>query len=256
MTKIKAIVVDDEDSNRSLIVDLIREQNQNFEIDGEANSVKTAYEAITRLQPEVVFLDIKMPDGNGFELLSMFEEINFEVVFISGFDSYALKAFEFNALDYILKPIEPEKFGVNLKKVQARIERRSFAPEDLKAIVESYDSKELIISRIPIHVGKKVVLLDINDILYIQADNGCTQFKNSKFEKYTSSKQLSDFEFVLENYPNLVRINKSVYINLGYILSYSKGITCSITLTDHTEFEISRRKKKEILELLERRREE
>lgn len=253
MEKIKAIVVDDEDFNRSLIIDLIQELNPDFEIMGQAHNVKTAYDVIRRNTPQVVFLDIRMPDGSGFELLNMFEEINFEVVFISGFDQYALKAFEFNALDYILKPIEPEKFSRNLSKVQSKIEKNDFSARLLKPIVESYDAKQMIISKIPVHVGTRVILLDIADIIYVKSDNGCTVFKMATFKQFTSSKQLSDFEFLLENYPFLVRINKSTYVNLNFIESYSKGIDRLITLKDGAEFEISRRKKTEILDLLTRK---
>jgi len=98
MKNIRAVVIDDEASNRRLIIKLVSKLNYAFEIVGEANNVSSAFELIKNSKPELVFLDIKMPGGTGFILLDMFEEIHFEVVFISGFDFYAVKAFEFNAL--------------------------------------------------------------------------------------------------------------------------------------------------------------
>jgi two-component system, LytTR family, response regulator len=250
---IRAIVIDDELYNRGLIVKLITELNSKYNIIGEADGVRSGYELILKMKPDIVFLDIKMPDGNGFELLSLFTEIDFEVVFISGFDEYALKAFEYNALDYVLKPIDSEKFSKTLKKVELRIENKFGKIEDLKTVVKSYDLNELIIAKIAVHSGSNVQLLSIEEIMFIKADDGCTSFKLISNDKYTSSKQLSDFEFIIENHPYMVRITKGVYVNLNYIANYSKGMVCFLTMKDGTSFEISRRKKGEILELLDKR---
>jgi two-component system LytT family response regulator len=250
MNKIKAVVIDDEASNRRLIIKLVSRLNPNFEIMGEANNVISAYDLINKIKPELVFLDIKMPTGSGFDLLGMFDTINFEVVFISGFDSYALKAFEFNALDYVLKPINPVKFSKTLDKVQLKIRGKKIKPEELKDIIKSYDLKQLIISKISIHNGNQVIFLSIEDIIYIKSEEKCTCFKMKTDEKYTSSKELSDFTFILENHPYMVRLNKSTYININFVFSYSKGTICVITMKDGVTIEIPRRKKSEILELL------
>lgn len=118
-----------------------------------------------------------MASGSGFDLLEMFKEINFEVVFISGFDNYALKAFEFNALDYVLKPINPYKFARTLEKVNSRIVNKFNKPEVLRNVVKSFDVKKSIISRISIHVGNTVIFLDIEDIQVIMSEDGCTFLK-------------------------------------------------------------------------------
>lgn len=250
MNKIKSVVVDDEASNRRLIIKLISKLNRNFEILGEAKSVADAYSLINDVKPQLVFLDIKMADGSGFDLLNRFYKINFEVVFISGFDRYALKAFEYNALDYVLKPINPLKFSKTLEKVRNRIEDKGFKPVEIKEILKTYDLKELTIARISVHQGNKVIFLNVKDMVSVRSEEGNVCFKMNTGEKYNSAKELSDFSFILENYPFLVRTSKSVYINLNYISSYSKGTTCIISMKDGTEVEVSRRKKGEILELL------
>jgi two-component system, LytTR family, response regulator len=253
MNKIKAVVIDDETSNRDLITKLISKLNPNIEVIGEAKNIKMGYELINDTKPELVFLDIRMPGGTGFDLLAMFEEITFEVVFISGFDSYALKAFEYNALDYVLKPINPIKFAKTLTKVQLKIESRSLKPEELKNVLKAYDLKELIISKISIHHGNQVVLLNIEEILYIKSEEKCVIFKMNTGEKYTSSKELVDFEFILENHLYMLRVNKSNYINVNYVSSYSKGTDCYITMRDQSIVEIPRRKKTEILNILNKK---
>ncbi len=120
MNKIRTVVVDDEYFNRGLITMLIGNMSERFEIVGEAENLRDGYKMVERLNPDVVFLDIKMPDGSGFELLRMFDRLSFEVVFVTGFDDFTLKAFEFNALDYILKPIDLDKFKQTLDKIEYR----------------------------------------------------------------------------------------------------------------------------------------
>ncbi len=193
-----------------------------------------------------------MPDGTGFSLLNMFDNINFEVVFISGFDSYALQAFEFNALDYILKPIDPNKLSKTLKKIQTQMEKTGLRIEELKIALQSYDIRNLKIAKIPVHRGKNVVLVDIADLLYVKADEGCTIFKSMSNDKIKSSKQLSDFEFILAHHAFMIKVNKNIYVNISGISSYSKGINCFLTLKDGSCIEISRRKKGEVRDLLSR----
>ncbi|MDI1356501.1 MAG: response regulator transcription factor [bacterium] len=250
MMKIRALVIDDEVSNRGLITKYIKELNSNIEVVGEADNVRTGVDRIKELKPDLIFLDIKMPDGSGFALLDQFDEINFEIVFISGFDSYALKAFEFNALDYVLKPIDSVKFARTLLKVQSTIEKKLGPAHELRALYQSYDVTQLIITKIPVHIHNQVVLLAAEELIYLQAQDGCTLFKTIFNEKYLSSKQLSDFEFILENLPQLIRVSKGTYVNLNHVSSYSKGATCFLTMKDQTVIEISRRKKSDILTLL------
>lgn len=250
MNKINAVVIDDEINIRSLIIKLITELNDNFRIIGQAHGVKSGFTLINELRPQVVFLDIKMTDGTGFELLSLFETINFDVVFISGFDNYALNAFEFNALDYVLKPIDSRKFTKTLHKVANNIINKQPHLEELKTIVNAYNPGELLITKIPVHTGNKVMLLDIHKILYIKADAGSSVFMCEDNQRFVSARQLGDFEFILENYPAMIRVNRSIYVNLQYITSYSKGFTCYLYMKDGFEIEIPRRKKTEILNLI------
>jgi len=254
MEKIKTIVIDDEKTNRDLVTGLIHQLNTRFEVIGEADGVEAGIELINRLHPQVVFLDIRMQDGTGFNLLNKLRGVRFEVVFVSGFDNYAIQAFEFNALDYVLKPIDPVKFSRTLLKVENRILNSHLLDSNLRAIVESYDSERLIISKIPIHAGNKVFLVNIQDIISMLADEGCTEIKTTSYNSLVSSKQLSDFEFILENYPTIIRINRSCFINVNHIKSYTKGFTCEITLVNGDCHEVSRRKKADVLELLRKNR--
>jgi two-component system LytT family response regulator len=253
MKLIRAVVIDDEFYNRDLIMKLVLKISENFEIIGIAENIEEGFELINLLKPDVVFLDIKMPGGSGFDLLRKFENPDFEIVFITGFDEYAIKAFDFNALDYILKPIDTSKLKSTLNKVSARVYNKQLLSGNIKQALQSYNTNN-IISKIPVHFQDKVYLLDIDQIISIQTEDGYTSFKAcSHANKLISSKQLSDFAFIIDDYLNFLKLSKSVYINLNYLKSYSKGRTCEIMLSDGSIFEVSRRKKTEILGVLDRK---
>lgn len=249
LNKIRTVVIDDEVSNRSLITKLVSKLNKRYDVIGEAADVNEAYTLINNLKPDLVLLDIKMPSGSGFDLLLKFENITFEVVFISGFDTYALKAFEFNALDYILKPIDPIKFSKTLDKILLRLGQAS-SNSHLTSALKSYDAEKRTIAKILLHNGNMVVLVNISDVIHIQSEDRCVYFKLKSNERYSSSKELSDFSFILESYAYMVKVSKNTYVNLNYVSAYSKGSTCVLTMSDKSSIEIPRRKKNEILELL------
>ncbi|MBL7936258.1 MAG: response regulator [Bacteroidia bacterium] len=249
---INAIIIDDERFNRELICDFILKLNPAFHIIGETDNIISGYELIKRLKPDLIFLDIKMPKGNGFELLEKFDSYDFEVVFITGFDQYAIKAFEFNAMDYVLKPIDQSKFSQTLHKVKARFDNKFSNVNNLKSVIKSYDRKEFVITKIPIHHKHEVILLSIDEMIYIKAEEGCTVFFTTSNKRYISSRKLNEFEFIVDTYINFVQINKGVYINLNFIKSYSKGAVCIVKMLNDTTFEVSRRKKTEILAILDR----
>jgi two-component system LytT family response regulator len=250
MKKIRTIVVEDEYLNRNLITKIVQTIDSNFEIVAEAENIDIAFELINTYKPDLIFLDIKMPGGNGFELLARFEKPDFEVVFITGFDEYALHAFNFNALDYVLKPIDLEKFKITLEKVSTRIKSKLSIIHNLKEILDTYDTDNLYIKKIPIHYKDKVELIDVNDIMSVNADFGCTVFKTINNGNFITSKQLSMFEFILEQFSFFIKINKGIYVNTNYIKNYTKSHICIITLINEDAYEVSRRKKTEILTLL------
>lgn len=253
MSTINSIIIDDETFNRELIRDFITRLNPAYHIIGEADNVDSAYDLIRRMKPDLVFLDIKMPGGSGFDLLDRFDDKPFEVVFVTGFDEYAIKAFEFNAMDYVLKPIDQSKFRHTLQQVKHRFDNRLSNVQNLKEILKSFNRKDAIITKIPVHQGNEVVLLDVDSLVSVQSDNGYTVFATNHNERYVSSRKLCDFEFILEGYPYFVHINKGIYINLRFVKSYSKGEVCIIRLTNESSFEVSRRKKTEILAILDRK---
>lgn len=248
MTKIKCILVDDEAGNRSVLTKYLERFCPEIEKTGEAESADEAFRLINEKKPDLIFLDIKMPSKSGFDLLRLFDKIDFDVIFISGFDEFAIQAFDFNAIDYILKPIDYQKLISAVKRAKERIELKSKPQQNILHLVHSIDEKQELVKKITLHHQGKVYFVDVQEITCIEAIRGYCEITTNEKIKFISTKTLKEHEELLGNIPFFVRVNKSVIININHISSYSKGDFCLITLKDKTEIEVSRRKKTEIIE--------
>lgn len=248
--KIRSVIIDDESSNRQLIRSMLTELTEDIEVLGEAENVASAYCLIDELRPDLIFLDIRMPDGTGFDLLGKFENMDFEVVFVSAFDNYALKAFEFSALDYVLKPIDSEKLQKTVHTVMKRLGVSSEHGRGVAEAMQLYEQNSMIISRVPVHAGNKVLLASLAEVMYIKAQDSYTHFVMKDGTIHVVARKFAEFDFILERHPNFIKIVKGLVVNINYIVSYTKDDPAEIFMTDGSSFEIARRRKKEILDLL------
>ncbi|MBI3133754.1 MAG: response regulator transcription factor [Bacteroidetes bacterium] len=244
----KAILIDDEQDNQILLSSLLTKHCPQVEIIGIADSADSAYRLICDTNPDVIFLDINMPEKTGFDLLRLFDEINFSVIFVTGFDEYAIKAFEFNAVDYVLKPIDHLKLIKAVKKAEKQLDVGS---KNLIRFVHSLEEKTNYVKKIMIHGNDKVHIIDLNDIVYITAHRVYSEILDVKQQHYISAKPLGDYAELLERVPNFIRVNKSCIINVHHVNSYTKGQECIILMQGSSlEIEVSRRKKTEIISIL------
>ncbi len=249
MKGIRSVIIDDEMANRNVLNSMLKEHCPSIELIGDCASVEEGYELICRTKPDLVFLDIQMLTRTGFDLLRMFEQVFFQVIFVTAFDEFALQAFEFNAIDYILKPVDYSK----LTRAVEKVERSIHFGDNSNVIhfIQTIDERNRLIKRIPFHQKNKVLIVDLDNISYIQAVRNYSEVVTEDNQQIISSKTLSDYEVLLQSYPNFLRINKSTLINIHHILHYSKGVDCVITMKHGKEdFEVSRRKKAEILSYL------
>jgi two-component system, LytTR family, response regulator len=243
-----ALIVDDEYSNRTLLASMLKRHCPEVTILGDAENADIAHELILKLKPDLVFLDIKMPQKNGFDLLRMFDEINFSVIFVTGFDEYAIQAFEFNAIDYILKPIDYSKLITAVKKVSAKLKSNG---SEVIHFVHSLAEKTNFIKKITLHGKDKVHVIDLEDIVYVSADRGYCELLDASQQRHVSAKTLAEYEELLQPFKNFIRVNKSYIINIKHLKSYTKGTDCIISMNGCTEeIEVSRRKKAEINALI------
>lgn len=242
-------MVDDESDSRIVLKDLLHHFCPETELVGEAGNAEEAFGLINDTKPDLVFLDIQMPTGNGFTLLKKFEKIPFDVIFITSYDEYAINAIKFSALDYLLKPVAIPDLQNAVKKAAEKLKdsliNQNLILNLLQSVVEEgYDKK------IALHKNDTVRFIKISDISYIESDWNYSSLFTSGNEQFSSSKTLKEFEEYLSAVPYFVRIHKNCIININYIKGYSKGEPCIITMQNEKELEISRRKKQEVLALL------
>ncbi|HYC27401.1 MAG TPA: response regulator, partial [Chitinophagaceae bacterium] len=210
MNKIRTVIIDDEYFNRELIAMLISKSRPDFELCGTASSVREGLKIISEVRPDVVFLDIKMPDGTGFDLLRNAGEIYFEVIFVTGFDNYALQAFDFNALDYVLKPIDIDKFRYTLERVEQRVIGQKRSKPLLQ--LNNFSETGIAVSRVPVKHKGGLIFIRINDIISISETTAGTMI-TTRGAIYTAEKSLTEMEFIFDKAAGFLRIAEDVYIN-------------------------------------------
>jgi two-component system LytT family response regulator len=242
-----AIIVDDEAPSRSVLKKLLLKFCPSVEITGEADNAKEAYGLICKLKPDVVFLDLQMPGGNGFSLLKKFKEIDFEVIFVTSYDKYAIEAIKLSALHYLLKPIEVE----DLKEAVNRLEKKMYAKEiNEQTIANAVRNSEEIEKKLTVHIQDYVVFLSLNDITHLEASVNYTFIYMKDGAKYTSSTNIGEYEKILNGHLQFYRISKSCIVNVNSIKEYTKGEVCLLNLENSHSYEVSRRRKQELIELL------
>jgi two-component system LytT family response regulator len=249
MSRLKTLIVDDEQHCRELLFNLLQRKFPEIEIIGEATNVENAFDMICEKKPDLVFLDVCMPRADGFELLKRFEKRRFEVVFVTSYDEYALAAIKHDALDYLLKPVDPAE----LRNAVARaFQNRQQSSGRQPRIIQLQLQRATDERRFAIHYGEKVKLVSDKEILYIEADSRYCILHLSNQEQYTTARHLKEFEVFFGDTSSFIRINKTFMINTAYIKEYTKGEFFSIEMNNGIIFDVSRRKKAVILDKLKK----
>ncbi|WP_158840918.1 LytR/AlgR family response regulator transcription factor [Polaribacter sp. L3A8] len=239
MNTLNAIIIDDEINARENLRFLLNEFCKNVIIVAESKNVDEAVIQIKEHQPQLIFLDIEMPQKNGFQLLEAFDTINFQIIFITAYDQYAIKAFEFAALDYLLKPIDIERLKKAVKKASAiAIKNLTF---DKLELLKSNRKK---VKKIAIPYKSDYVILDLKNIFCIEADRMYAILYTEKGKKYVAAKKLSYYESLLCEENEFLRIHRSWIVNSNAIKMYSKKEKC-IQLKNDIKIPVSKSYKEE-----------
>src|SRR5690606_17200088 len=249
---ITAILIDDDANLRNGMRSLLSRYATDIEIIGEAESVKTGVEIMTKLQPQVVFLDIQMNDGTGFDILEQLVQKNgrstSHIVFITAFEQYAIKAFRFSALDFLLKPVDPDELKKVIVKIKEVITSNdNYAHIDL--LLENTRKKVDNFKRIALSTSDGIHLFDIHDIIRCESEDNYTNFYIKKSKPILISKTLKEYEELLVEH-GFERIHQSHLINLQYLKSYIKKDGGYVIMADGNHLPISQRKKERLQELL------
>jgi two-component system LytT family response regulator len=243
---ISIAIIDDEQRARETILNILGLSELDIQICGEADSVKSGYDLILKKQPELVLLDINLTDGTGFDLLKKFEQIHFHVIFITAHEEFALKAFKFSAIDYILKPITAGDLLNALSKAHKTInkEENELKLNTLLANLEK-------IKKIVLKTAESIHIVQVKNIIRCEADVNYTTFFLENSEKLLVSKTLKDFSELLEP-AGFFRTHQSHLVNLDHILRYDKMEGGHLVMADESIVPVSSRKKEELFKLFEK----
>lgn len=247
-TKLKTIIVDDEKPSREALATYLRDFCPGVEIVAECDSVKSAYQAIIENHPQLVFLDIEMPNGNGFDLLQLFKKHTFKVIFVTAFSDYAIRAFRFSATDYLLKPVKVDELIEAVDKVKQEL----LMGDDnlnLVTLMERMNSKDQNYSRIVIPDTKGYMVVNTTDIIFCQADGYVTHFYLTGNRMTTSTKNLKHYEELFDH--QLVRVHRSHIVNPAHVKGYTN--LGEILLADNLTCPLGDTYRQHFIELLGRK---
>ena len=244
---IKALVIDDENRTRDLIVKMINSFGLGIEAISEGESVVSGLKAIEEHSPDIVFLDIQMPDGTGFDLLRSLPNKSFEVIFITAHEEFAIKAIKFSALDYILKPIDADE-------LKAAVERAIKSVGSKKEEIQ-FDALQLNIQpnqkrRLVLKTHESVHVVELDSIIRCESERNYTSFFLISGKKIVVSKTLKDYEILLAGH-NFLRVQQSHLINLDFVSRYDKINGGTIVMKDDSEVPLSQAKKEIFFKILD-----
>jgi two-component system, LytTR family, response regulator len=243
---ITTVIVDDEQHCIDRLSGLLAQQfSRNIQVIGVFSAVDDALDGIKKLHPGLVFLDVQINDKTGFDLLLQSEHIDFEVIFTTAYDKYAVQAFKFSAIDYLLKPVEADDLKAALDKLNEKISKNDKSKK-IEALLNNIQSAS---KRICVPVVNGLVFLQIADVIRCQSEVNYTNIFLKDKQKLLVAKTLKEFEEMLADY-NFFRIHNSHLINLAYIKSYNKGKGGYVTMMDNSSIEVASRRKDEFLKKL------
>lgn len=245
----KAFIVDDEITTVNTITTFLTESFPKIEILGFAHSVKDAVSNIVSLNPNLVFLDIELTDGTGFEVIQSFDNPQFRVIFITAFDQFAVQAFRYSAVDYILKPINPEEFCEAVNRAQKDFGDKNNQIE-LMTLIHNISSNSNKEKRIVIRTSNDIHLINTSEVIRIESDGPYSNFMLQNGRRVTVSQNLKHYEDILSSL-GFFRCHQSHLVNIAYINKYHKAEGGMLILKDGTSIPVSFRKKDSLFKLFE-----
>jgi len=240
----RAVIIDDEQRARTYLRGILEDQFKEVEIVGEANGVAAGKELVESENPDLIFLDVQMQDGTGFDLLAKIDRSKFYVIFVSAYDRFAITAIKFSAVDYLLKPVETVDLGLAIDKIS-----QSKSTDEVQQKLDLLLNNINKIDKIALPSLNGIEFIKLENIIRCESDNNYTNFYLTSGEKIIVSKTLKEYEDMLDN-KGFFRTHKSHIINLAYLKKYIKGEGGIAVMEDGSEVTVSRRRKEEFMEVL------
>jgi two-component system LytT family response regulator len=244
---IKAIIIDDIEQARITLKKDLETYASDVQMIGEANGVIEGAKLLKNLQPDILFLDIQMQDGSGFDLLDILKDISFKIIFITASDAHAIKAFRYAAIDYLMKPVDPDELTAALDKFRAQKLNEN---DKYKLLNDSLKNHQKPNERLALHTQDKIHIVNINDILRCESSVNYTEFHFGGGKNLLVTKTLKDFEDLLAD-QGFYRVHQSHLLNTKYIKEFVKTDGGYLLMNDGFNVPVSVRKKAEVIKMLE-----
>ncbi|WP_276500121.1 LytR/AlgR family response regulator transcription factor [Terrimonas pollutisoli] len=240
---LKAILIDDEPDSIRLLALQLKAHCPKVEIAGQYTNSMEGLQAIRTLKPDVVFLDVEMPEMNGFELLDQLDDIFFSLIFVTAYNEFALKAFRFSALDYLVKPLDTSELQEAVKKAEKHQRVDQGQIELLRSQLQRQQQPQKI--AVPFHTG--VVFVELKDLVYCEAEGNYTKLVLTGGKTYLLSKTLREVQEVLEE-RNFLRVHRQYIINLDHIKSYHKGDAAYLVMQGDINIPVAKNQKERLVQ--------
>ena len=244
---IRTVVIEDEEHSRKMLMEMLHDHCRQLNVVGNADSVKTGLTAIAEQRPELVFLDIELQSETSFEILEKLPEINFELVFTTAFDHYALKAIKFCAIDYLLKPIDLNELRIAVAKAEKRL-NREYLNKNLEVLLNNLKSSTQNNHKIALSTLEGLLFVNVSDIIYCESNGPYTKFIFKQGDKIVTSKHLKEYEDLLRAY-DFFRIHKSYVVNLQEIKKYIRGEGGHLIMSNGIALNVSKQRKEDFLNI-------
>jgi two-component system LytT family response regulator len=240
----KVFIVEDEINGRENLTEILNSFFDNIDIIGFAETVEDAINKIRSTPPDLILLDINLPDGNAFDILNAIDYTQFRLIFITSYSEYAIKAFKYNMVDYIMKPFKISELVKAIHKVTENTLKEHVTR--LNNLLSEMNSQIQIIK---LHTATKIYMIETHRVLYCEADRAYTTFYIKDHSPIVVSTSMNHYEQDLVN-AGFIRVHRSFIINPTFIKEYRKKENGSIVMTNNKEISIARSKKKELFEML------
>ncbi|MEO1259379.1 MAG: LytTR family DNA-binding domain-containing protein [Bacteroidota bacterium] len=251
-TLIRAAIIEDEPNNRELLIELLANHCEGIELAGVADGVASGIDMIKEILPDVLFLDIELEDGNGFDLIDAFPACPFRVVFVTGYDMYAIKAIKYSALDYLLKPIDLAELREAVKKIVATGASASSA-QSVRFFRNTHGKQHELLDRLVLPGIKSHRVVSLDDIVSVSAEADGSRFRLDDGLSCLTSYPLSYYESILPEH-SFFRIHRSHIVHLAKVVRFDAGRVGLAHLSNGHSLEIAARRKKSFLSALKQRR--
>jgi len=244
---IRCVIVEDEEIARKVLKSLLLQHCPDVMVCAEADDVESGKTMINAFRPDLVFLDIEMPGGSGFKLLSSLENVDFEVVFITAYEQFAIKAIRHAALDYLLKPVDPKELISAVEKVKEAKYKKTLKRQ-YDTLLKNLNPEQLTVRKISLSTSDKIHLIEVDNIVRCESDNYYTIIYFKDGSNMLVSKTLKEIEQKLEEY-DFVRTHKSHLVNVRCITNFIKD-EMMVLMSDGSKVPVSKRKKEKIMEVI------